>query len=80
MYIEENLNFPQNQLKTIPGYFALFILEPQYRRQHNFKSHLRLTRNKLLKVESLVGKIEQEELGKNPGYEVLLYSYLVFAE
>ena len=29
-------------LCTLPGYHALFVLEPSYRQRHTFRSHLRL--------------------------------------
>ena len=68
--------------KKIPGYNALFILEPQIRNNHQSKHILRLSRKQLTKVEFIVNTMfleqETEELGygtivKNKLEELIIY-------
>ena len=40
MYDPEKIGLPENELRRMPGYCAMFILEPTYRRQHRFASRL----------------------------------------
>ena len=42
LFDSSRLGLPLQDLKTLPGYHALFKVEPQLRKQDQFKSHLRL--------------------------------------
>jgi AraC-like DNA-binding protein len=77
MYDPEKIALPENELRRMPGYCAMFLLEPTYRRQHNFASRLHLKRVPLGHVEQLVGVLEKESLEKPPGYEVALRAKLL---
>jgi len=77
MFRPEELDLPLNEFRKIPGYHAIFTLEPSYRQKHQFESKLHLGRTDLAKVEAmLTGMTDEVEL-KEPGYESALYSKLV---
>ena len=73
----ERLSLPYDQLRSNPGYQAMFVLEPGYRRQHNFKSRLRLARSSLAEVEKLIKTMTEECITKLPGYSVVLQGKLL---
>jgi len=76
MYDPEKIGLPENELRRIPGYCALFILEPTYRRQHRFESRLHLKRIQLARVEQFTAEMETECAEKNPGHEAALRAKL----
>ena len=45
MYQADRLPLPMKELKKIPGFTAVFVLEPAYRQKHNFSSRLHLDRS-----------------------------------
>ncbi|MBN2651428.1 MAG: helix-turn-helix domain-containing protein [Spirochaetales bacterium] len=77
MYDPERIFLPENQLRCMPGYCALFMLEPNYRQQHRFASHLHLKPLELDHVEQLAEIMEEEWKKENPGREILLKSKLL---
>lgn len=77
MYDPERIDLPENELRRMPGYCAMFILEPTYRRRHRFASRLHLKRVPLARVEHLADEMEQECDGREPGNEVALRSKLL---
>jgi AraC-like DNA-binding protein len=77
MYDPEKIGFPENDLRRLPGYCAMFMLEPSYRQQHRFASHLHLHRVSLAHAEQLTREIEKESTEKFPGYEVALRAKLL---
>ncbi|MCU0857021.1 MAG: AraC family transcriptional regulator [Pontiellaceae bacterium] len=77
MYDPEKIRLPENELRKLPGYCAMFILEPAYRRQHRFESRLHLQRIPLARAEQLVDEMEKESLEKTNGYEAVLYAKLI---
>jgi len=56
-------------VKKLPGYHALFELEPRYRRAHCFESRLRLPPEKLRHLLGMVAEMERELEDEAPGYE-----------
>jgi AraC-like DNA-binding protein/mannose-6-phosphate isomerase-like protein (cupin superfamily) len=76
MYDPEKIGLPENELRRMPGYCALFILEPAYRRQHRFESRLHLKRIQLAHTEQLAAEMETECAGKYPGHEAALRAKL----
>jgi AraC-like DNA-binding protein len=56
-------------VKKLPGYHALFELEPRYRRAHCFESRLRLHPEQLRHLLGIVAEMEREVDGEPPGYE-----------
>lgn len=77
MYDLEKIVLPENDLRRMPGYCAMFMLEPTYRRQHRFESRLHLKRMALARVEQLVEDMENECSADTPGKEVVLRAKLL---
>jgi len=61
-------------LKKIPGYHALFILEPRYRPRHEFQSRLRLDPDDIPHVASSICDIKQEFDEARTWYEAAILS------
>jgi AraC-like DNA-binding protein len=77
MYDPARLPLPARLLRRLPGYSALFMLEPAFRRAHRFSSRLHLNRADLGAAESLAERIEAESSERRPGHESALLSLLV---
>jgi len=77
LFDEAALQIPMNDLRTMPGYHALFTLEPLYRKEHNFENRLRLEPDQLERVSSLVDEFERESEGREPGYVLMTVSHFV---
>jgi AraC-like DNA-binding protein len=77
MYDPEKIALPENELRKLPGYCAMFMLEPAYRRQHRFASRLHLQRIPLAHAEQLAEEMERESENEEPGYEVALRAKLL---
>lgn len=77
MYDAGKLALPENFLRRIPGYHALFILEPHYRRTHKFSSRLHLDGIALTHLEEMLNALLDEQKQKTPGHEAALYAGLV---
>ncbi len=77
MYDPEKISLPENELRKMPGYCAMFLLEPAYRRQHRFASRLHLKRVPLAHVEQLAKEMERECKKEEPGHEVALCAKLL---
>lgn len=77
MYDPEKIALPENELRRMPGYCAMFMLEPTFRRQHRFASRLHLKRVSLAHIEQLVEEMERECDELKAGYEVALRAKLL---
>ncbi len=77
MYDARRLSLPEDELRRLPGYNALFVLEPSNRRRHNFTSRLHLERASLAHAESLLQSMVQECKERSVGYEASLFAYLL---
>lgn len=77
MYDPDKVGLPENELRKMPGYCAMFMLEPSYRRQHRFASRLHLKRVPLAQVERLADEMDRESNDASPGYEVALRAKLL---
>ncbi len=77
MYDPDKIDLPEGELRKMPGYCAMFMLEPAYRRQHRFASRLHLKRVPLARVEQLADEMEQECEMEQPGHEVVLRAKLL---
>ncbi len=73
----ERLPLPFLDIAHIPGYQALFHLEPRYRDSHNFASRLRLDADDLTEVSSLLDRIEEESEGERTGHRYMAAVYLM---
>ena len=77
MYDPERIGLPENDLRRMPGYCAMFMLEPTYRRQHRFASRLHLSRLPLAHVEHLAAEMEKENANGSSGHEIILHAKLL---
>ena len=66
-------------LKSLPGYHALFILEPRYREKQKFNSHLRLTGQQVDMVVDLFLRMTREMTTQSPGYDPMVTSLFIEA-
>ena len=55
-------------LASLPGYHALFTLEPAWRKRHRFKSRLHLSLAELGHVLGLVDQLDRELKGRDAGF------------
>ena len=60
LFQPEKLDLRDYDLRALPGYHALFILEPAWRRRHRFNSRLRLTPQELTVLLGDVDNLEAE--------------------
>lgn len=77
MYDPDKLNLPESELRKMPGYSAMFILEPTYRRRHRFESRLHLKRVALAHAEQVAEEIERELTEARPGFEAAARAKLI---
>lgn len=77
MYDPAGLLLPESLLRRLPGYSALFMLEPTFRSAHRFSSRLQLAREALGAAEALAERIEQESARASAGHEAILLGLLV---
>jgi len=77
MFDPNRLPLPNRLLRRLPGFSAIFLLEPAYRRIHRFSSRLNLNRGNLGIAETLAVRIEQELNHKGPGFDALAFAHLV---
>ncbi len=76
MYDPSRLPLPVGLLRRLPGYSALFLLEPNFRGTHDFCSRLRLDRARLGVAAGLGERMSEEAAGAAPGHEAMLLSLL----
>jgi AraC-like DNA-binding protein len=77
MYNPAQIALPENELRCMPGYCAMFMLEPAYRQQHRFASRLHLKRVQLAHVQAICDEMEKECFNHHPGYEIVLRAKLL---
>jgi AraC-like DNA-binding protein len=71
LYDPDALGISQWDIRALPGFHALFSLEPAFRSQHNFRSHLQLSERELNRVNEMVHDLTRETGQRNPGYRVM---------
>lgn len=62
---------PRHDLRQLPAFHTLFQIEPAFRKEHGFKSRLKLSNKALAYVQSLTLKIQDEMEHKLPGHKTL---------
>ncbi len=65
------LNMNEWDIRALPGFHALFSLEPAFRAQHNFDSRLQLSDQQLQQVNEMIHELTRETEQRNPGYRVM---------
>lgn len=71
LFQPQRLQLPVEDLGLLPGYHALFKLEPAWRKRHNFESRLHLSAKEMAVVEGIVNQLEQELKTRAPGFGCL---------
>ena len=71
LFQPDRLNLRAHDLRTLPGYHALFTLEPAWRRRHQFNSRLRLTPQELSLVMATVDKLDEELRTRASGFKFM---------
>lgn len=71
LYRPERLKWDIGDLTSLPGYHALFTLEPKWRQRHQFKSRLRLPPAELGHVLGLIDQLDAELKTRGPGFRFL---------
>lgn len=66
-----------SDLQSLPGYHALFTLEPAWRKRHGFNSRLQLSPPELVQAVSLVDQLAQELSDRGPGFGVMATTTLL---
>lgn len=77
LFQPEKLNLRAFDLRTLPGYHALFILEPAWRRRHQFNSRLRLSPPELIRLLELVDKLDEELKSRADGFKLMATATLM---
>ena len=80
LYLRSKIPMNFGDLSLIPGYHAMFTLEPAFRAQHNFGSRLRLSPLELSEVSSMIDRMESELESREPGFQTIttaLFLHLV---
>lgn len=66
----------QNDIKTSPGFHALFVIEPLLTRQKGFQGRLTLTIEHFTEIKNLIEKMMDEYTNQPMGYQTMLTSLL----
>lgn len=77
LYKPEQLNLPVHDLQSLPGYLALFTLEPGWRTRHQFKSRLTLSAHHLTRVENYINNLEDELKACVPGFRPAAHAIFI---
>jgi AraC-like DNA-binding protein/quercetin dioxygenase-like cupin family protein len=67
LYDPANLRFPRADLGALPGYHALFEVEPRLRGRQRFQNRLKLGMDELGRLAKLIAELETELRAKAPG-------------
>jgi AraC-like DNA-binding protein len=65
------LMMEQWDIRALPGFHALFSLEPAFRTRHNFRSRLQLSDPQLNHINEIIHDLTRETEQRNPGYRVM---------
>jgi AraC-like DNA-binding protein len=68
LFDPEKLRLQPGDLPSVPGYHALFTLEPVWRKKNQFNSRLKLSPHELATVLALADQLESELQTRAPGF------------
>jgi len=68
LFDQDELTLQLRDLPSLPGYHALFHLEPRWRKRHQFKSRLRLSTKQLTTAVELVDHLDDELKDRSAGF------------
>lgn len=75
MFQPEQLTDRNYDLRKLPGFHALFVIEPYLAQNSTFKSHLKLEFQEFDDVQKIIHCMFQEYQGEKPGYQEAVMSY-----
>jgi AraC-like DNA-binding protein len=73
----EQLPMTFSDLPSLPGYHALFTLEPAWRKRHMFSSRLQLSPVELVQAIGMIDQMEAELEKRGPGFGVMTTTTLL---
>ena len=62
---------------VLPGYQALFVIEPAMRKNTPYKRHLTLTANQMIQIKALTDIMERELHSKRPGFQLMAIGHFM---
>jgi len=68
---------PTTDTTCLPGYHALFHIEPQYRLNEDLDYYLHLDLEMLNQVTDLIGLMHDEYLRQTPGFQTIIMAYFM---
>ncbi|MEA2069312.1 MAG: helix-turn-helix domain-containing protein [Verrucomicrobiota bacterium] len=71
LFDADSLGMHQWDIRALPGFHALFELEPLLRAQQKFNSRLQLTELQLNRTSELLHGLTRESKSRSPGYRVM---------
>jgi AraC-like DNA-binding protein len=77
LYDTSNLRLPRADLGALPGYHALFQVEPRLRQQQRFQNRLKLDMAELGRLAGLIAELEAELRAKAPGSHFLATAHFM---
>ncbi|MGJ8641057.1 MAG: helix-turn-helix domain-containing protein [Opitutaceae bacterium] len=77
MFDPDKLQLPDSDLRRMPGYCAMFMLEPNYRKQHRFASRLHLERMQLARAQAICEEMYRECNHTTSGRRIVLRAKLL---
>lgn len=64
----------QNDLKALPGFHALFVIEPALSKQKGFLGQFTLNRRNFIEIQQLIKQISDEFSAQSSGYQTMITS------
>lgn len=77
LFDPERLGLNTWDLHALPGYHALFEIEPRLRRVGRFTNRLELEVDELAQSMGIIGEMEEELAARRPGYRYLAVSLMM---
>ena len=77
LYDPAQLGIPEADLGSIPGYHALFTVEPRIRNVNDFRNRLRLNEGQLGRAAELIARMEEELVSRLHGHGFMATTYLM---
>lgn len=77
LFDPKRLGLPMEHLQDLPGYHALFQVEPRLRAYHRFRNRLRLSEEQLAEAAGIIARLQQELERKTPGYRFQAGAHLM---
>lgn len=77
LYHPRKLALPMGELRDLPGYHALFRIEPRLHPRERFRRGLRLSQRALAETAGMIFRLEQELRRRQPGYRFVATAELM---